>query len=587
MKLSQIYSNEKFKTVRFSSGMNIILAKVKNAKDLNKDTHGLGKTTLIAVIDFLLLKSLDKSHIFKQYESKFNKHIFFLEILLNNGNYLTIRRSVSLPSKISFKFHQKPNQNFIDEQEWDMHNMSFNKAKSFLQEKVEFDIISNWPLRKSVTYFLRSQEDYRDVFQLAKFSAGKDVDWKPFLFDLLGFKGNLLKEKYELEIAKDKQKELIKEFKDKLSVDPEEIDKIKGAIELKKDERFDFQKVIDNFNFYQKERELNKDLVERIEREISDLNTKEYDLQYELDQIHEALKAKSITSFEDIRSIWEQAQLTFESALVKSYEQLEDFNRKITKERTSYLTTRLGHLSKKLKEVRSNLKSLNEKRSEILSVLGDKDSFRKFKKYQMDISKVEVEIARLEEQLKNIDKISVFNSAVKEIEDNIENLKDDMKNQIDSTENAIYPEIRRNFRNIIKYIINTPAILFLVPNSVGNIEFNAEIQSDDEIEITAEGKGFSYKKFLCMAFDLSVLMAYSQKSFFRFVYHDGALEGLDNRKKINFINIIKRICSEYNLQYIFTCIEDHWPAGLELNPQDVAVEFDDSGDSGKLFKISF
>ena len=40
---------------------------------------------------------------------------------------------------------------------------------------------------------------------------------------------------------------------------------------------------------------------------------------------------------------------------------------------------------------------------------------------------------------------------------------------------------------------------------------------------TSEGKGTSYKKMLCAAFDMAVLETYADKSFYRFVYHDGIL----------------------------------------------------------------
>jgi uncharacterized protein YydD (DUF2326 family) len=53
------------------------------------------------------------------------------------------------------------------------------------------------------------------------------------------------------------------------------------------------------------------------------------------------------------------------------------------------------------------------------------------------------------------------------------------------------------------------------------------------------------------------------KSFFRFVYHDGILEGLDNRKKINFINLTRALCKEFNIQYILTLIEDDSPKAIK------------------------
>lgn len=590
MKLSQIYANKKFKKVRFNDDLNLVLARVTKKDDLKKDSHNLGKTTLIAVIDFMLLKSIDKKHFFKKFEI-FNDHVFFLEILLNDGDSLTIRRSVEKATKISFKRHKSRHQNFLTEEDWDESEMPIEKAREYLNSALKFNILPDWEYRKSVTYFLRSQEDYRDVFQLAKFSKGKDVDWKPFLFDLLGFEGNLLKDKYELEQSRDKQIELIDEFKTQLSVDPKEIDKIRGAIEIKREEREEIEKYVERFNFYEKERGLNKELVESIEKDISELNTLEYDLSYEIEQIEQSLQANSLTSFEEIKKVWEEAQLFFNTELIKKYEELEEFNRKISEERIGYLNSRLADLKRNLSKVREELLIKNDERAKILSVLTDKDTFHKFKNYQKELTNIEAEIIRLEEQLKNINKIDLLNDTVKEYDKKIDDVKSKIKEELDSSRNSIYPEIRKNFRKIIKDILDVPSILFLVQNTVGNIEFNAEIQNKDEIELTAEGKGFSYKKFLCMAFDLAILISYSKKSFFRFVYHDGALEGLDNRKKLKFLDQVRKVTTENNVQYIFTSIEDDLPKKanepIKFSDLEIAVILNDSGDEGKLFEMSF
>ena len=50
MKLSQLYANKSFKNIVFNDGLNLVLAKVTKKLDLNKDSHNLGKTTLIATL---------------------------------------------------------------------------------------------------------------------------------------------------------------------------------------------------------------------------------------------------------------------------------------------------------------------------------------------------------------------------------------------------------------------------------------------------------------------------------------------------------------------------------------------------------
>ena len=53
MKISKIYSNKNFKNIEFNEKFNAIVASKQSYE--KKDTHGLGKSTLIRVIDCLLI----------------------------------------------------------------------------------------------------------------------------------------------------------------------------------------------------------------------------------------------------------------------------------------------------------------------------------------------------------------------------------------------------------------------------------------------------------------------------------------------------------------------------------------------------
>lgn len=587
MKLSQLYANKSFKSIVFNDGLNLVLAKVTKKLDLNKDSHNLGKTTLITVIDFMLLKDVQKGHIFKNYQEKFSGYEFFLEILLNSGEYLTIRRAIDSPTKISFKITKVPT-NLLEEDSWDKPNLTFEKAEVALNEYLAFDILTKWHYRKSVTYFLRSQKDYNDVFQLSKF-IGKHEYWKPLVFDLLGFNGDLLKEKYEADGKITEQKTFINSLKNKFAVDPEEVDKIKGAIDLKKAEQIEFQNQIDNFNFYQQERNLNKELVEEVENRISELNSSEYNLQYDLDKTKQSFSHNISFDIDQLKRIYSEAEIFFPDNLVKDYKSLEEFNKKITEERNKYLEEKIGILTMQLRGTRLALLEYDQKRNKILSVLKDKDSFKKFKTYQIDLTKVEGDLARLEEKLNSIDKIEIFNQEIKRHNETLDRIKGEIQSVIRTNDNQYYVEIKRLFYNIFKYIFNAPAIIFMGQNGQGNIDFKVDVTKDNEIDITAEGEGNSYRKLLCISFDLAVLVAYHKNSFYRFVYHDGALEGLDNRKKINFINLVREYCVKYNLQYIFTSIEHDIPIEMlkTFSEKEICLTLNDSGDSGKLFEFSF
>ena len=49
---------EKFKPIVFNEGLSILYATVKRPKASDKDSHNLGKTLLIKLIDFMLLADL-------------------------------------------------------------------------------------------------------------------------------------------------------------------------------------------------------------------------------------------------------------------------------------------------------------------------------------------------------------------------------------------------------------------------------------------------------------------------------------------------------------------------------------------------
>jgi uncharacterized protein YydD (DUF2326 family) len=98
MIFSKIYSNrpEIFPPIRFRRGLNVILARVRDRKDTTKDSHNLGKTLLIDLLDFCLLCQPDADFFLKKHTDRFSGFVFFLELELHDGGFVTIRRGVSV-----------------------------------------------------------------------------------------------------------------------------------------------------------------------------------------------------------------------------------------------------------------------------------------------------------------------------------------------------------------------------------------------------------------------------------------------------------------------------------------------------------
>jgi uncharacterized protein YydD (DUF2326 family) len=202
MKLSRLYSNlpQLFAPIGFVSGLNVVMAEIRLPESQDKDTHNLGKTTLAYMLDFGFLLGRDANAFLFKYPDRFNQFVFFLEIQITSGSYITIRRGIADHSKISFKRHADAGLDLTSaaDRQWDHRDVPIERAREILDSALDWRGLSPWQYRKAMGYLLRSQDDYRDVFHLGKFKSGH-ADWKPFVAHILGFDDVVILEHYQKE----------------------------------------------------------------------------------------------------------------------------------------------------------------------------------------------------------------------------------------------------------------------------------------------------------------------------------------------------------------------------------------------------
>ena len=140
-------------------------------------------------------------------------------------------------------------------------------------------------------------------------------------------------------------------------------------------------------------------------------------------------------------------------------------------------------------------------------------------------------------------------------------------------------------------VLHVPAVLFVKQNDQGNLDFHVEVKSQGEDgEFSSEADGTTFKKLLCMAFDLAILSEYAGSRFCHFIYHDGALEGEDDRKKTALLRLVRRLCDDAGIQYILSAIQHELPrnpdgSALTFLPYEIVRELHDDGDQGRLFRM--
>ncbi|WP_305456763.1 DUF2326 domain-containing protein [Photobacterium leiognathi] len=152
------------------------------------------------------------------------------------------------------------------------------------------------------------------------------------------------------------------------------------------------------------------------------------------------------------------------------------------------------------------------------------------------------------------------------------------------SKSSIYKSIKENFTLFVKLVLDKDGRISTEQNSEGNLVYHAGFV-DGEFNYTSESDGCSYKKILCIGYDLAVNLAYAHKDFVRFIYHDGGLETLDTRKKLEFLKYVRNTPELFGTQYILTLIDSDLPDGVEFTDEEIVLTLHDDGDDGLLFKM--
>ncbi len=595
MKLSRLYSSKPdlFEPVEFVQGLNVVMAEIRLPENRNKDTHNLGKTTLGRLLDFGFLAKRDPKFFLFKHAELFQDFVFFLEIELEDASFVTIRRGVEEATKISFKRHEAGHQDLsgLPLVEWDHSDMPFERARDLLDGLLDWRALKPWAFRKGLGYLLRSQDDFRDVFHLRKFAAAHS-DWKPFLAHVLGFDAQLVAQHYEKEEQLAEKQATTQTIKNELGGSIEDISKIEGILLLKQKEAEKKQKLLDAFDFRAQDKDSTKQLVDDIDERIASLNAERYSLNQNKKKIIASLEEDQILfNPDEAQRLFEEAGVLFKGQIKKDFQQLIAFNRAITDERRGYLQEERAEVEAELKRINAELNTLGKKRSEMLSFLSGTDIFGKYKQVSDEMVTLRADITSLERQRGFLHRLQELRTEIRALTEERGHLQTQIEADVEkqnSDQNSLFSAIRVFFSEIVEEVIDRKALLSVSPNQAGHLEFRAEIL-DESGNATSADLGHTYRKLLCIAFDLAILRAHLDEKFPRFVYHDGVFESLDDRKKENLLAVIRRY-AELGLQPIITLIDSDLPVravdeGQVFSSDEVVITLHDEGEQGRLFKM--
>jgi uncharacterized protein YydD (DUF2326 family) len=227
----------------------------------------------------------------------------------------------------------------------------------------------------------------------------------------------------------------------------------------------------------------------------------------------------------------------------------------------------------------------------MLAFLSGTDAFGKYKQVSAELVTLRADITSLERQRGFLHRLQELRTDIRTLREERGHLQTEIEANVEA-QNAdkfsLFSTIRLFFNEIVEEVIDRKALLSVSPNQQGHLEFKAEIM-DEAGNATSADMGHTYRKLLCIAFDMAVLRAHLDGKFPRFVYHDGVFESLDDRKKENLLAVIRRY-TDLGIQSVITLIDSDMPARAEDSPplfddSEIVLLLHDENERGRLFKM--
>ncbi|CNE88076.1 Uncharacterized protein conserved in bacteria (DUF2326) [Yersinia enterocolitica] len=533
-KLTVYKDNEAIREVPFVMGLNLVI----NRPSIGKESgNSVGKSTLSRLIDYLFTSSgediyhdLEFGKSIVEIENLISMHTILIELCFtsyDNNDYKIAR---------TLKQSEKDTLYYIDE-----CVVSKVEYIEFISKYI-FGIFSSGPSIRNLSHkFIRNTHNkmQNTIKFLYEKTTGDTYD-QLYLF-LFGFEGlPLLKQKTKInrEISKNERNLTAYRSPHKESV-------LKKLIKPLNTEINTLELDIKSFDFKDSHTDGVKKLV-NVQSVISDLSINYSSYIMRINMLEKSIYSlkKGVSSIEnnDLKIIYESANVYVTEKLVASYEEMLDFHNRIIKNKVEFLEEDLQSKRKKAEEINNELNSLHESESSLFKTIKEPETlksitqmFNKLSDLKDNLSSIKVNLDRIEETKKTI--VSLKNesaSIIKSINDSLVSLDGNLE---------IFNEY---FGKITKLIYGDRYIFDLnFDSEKGKCQFDISC-------VTPNSTG-GKKKGELTAFDLAYIEFVNKVKLKRptFIIHD-SIEDVD----INQIRDIFNYAKSLNGQYIVSILSD-------------------------------
>jgi uncharacterized protein YydD (DUF2326 family) len=539
-----------FKNIEFTPGFNVILAERTKESTIKDSRNGLGKTALIEIIHFCLGGNKGETLSKKQAEG----WTFSLELDLGNRRY-KVKRNTAESKKVIIEGDcsgwpiqpqedRKTGAQVMSVRDW-------NKVLGVLI----FGLQPSYPdlnyapsFRALIAYFVRmngKRGGFLSPFTQYKFQLEWDKQLhNAFLLDLeweYASKWQVLKDRMKvIEQIKQEAKTgiLVNMIGTRGELEALKI-RLEAQAKQEEDNLKDF-KVLPQYRKVQTEaNQLTAQIHELVNQNIIDKQTLEH---YEI-SIKEEVEAKP----EAVVKMFGEAGAVLKESVVKRLDDVLAFHKQVVLNRKDFLSSEMERIKRSIAQREEGIKSLTEKRAELLKILRKHGALEEFVQLQNNHQKTVSEIEDLKIRIENLKKFEEGkNATIVEQALLQQQASTDLAERKSQRERAILL-----FNSNSKALYQAPGTLSIDVSKTG-YKFNVAIERKGST-------GIGQMEIFC--YDLMLAQIWAQKAKSpMFLVHDSILfADVDERQKALALELAAQESEKRRFQYICTFNSDGVP----------------------------
>lgn len=514
--IRRIFSDlEHFRETKFDSGMNVVIADRSDGASDTESTNGLGKTTLIRIIQFCLGSDLSKDKVLNHPDLK---SVMFGIDFDYQGSVISVKRHTA------------------------KGNSEVTVSSSFV-DGLELDLISEDGIFKTITY-----DDWRRVLTLrfiARSGAGSTITnlgppsfrelayyymrigKAAFVDPKLVFQGQsgsssrlsvsyLLSLNWVSQIKLDQKRErsaeigkAIKVLKAAEATDLDSLGDLEADRVVLEEALLKRREEVENFNVRQDYLELEERLA-AIDRQLHDLINDNHSDNRLLENY--SISAKETPEADATRpiNILRDAGAVFKEEALKSIAQVSEFHEQVYRNRKAFLETEILNLKAQIRTRSADIRDKTEQKTSVLSILSSSGALNSLIQLQRSLTDMTGELEALKSRIDERKKFDRQKDALAvEITATRTVLKNDLEDRRDTVDEAV-----ALFARYTEHLYGKPAKLGIEIKTAGyGFHITIERHGSDGVE-----------QMVVFCFDLMLATLRARKgASFDTLIHDSAL----------------------------------------------------------------